>query len=170
MLRSQIASSAAINSSLTTELHATKADRGKDINYLNYLHRISKSDLDEKSRQIQRLKEENERMETGKLCLIVFLRSSRYPLESFLGLVKSFQEAFRQHVPKEGKLYSETEMEAFCEEHSPVLFSLLEKAITSDYSLQMDSERRATLRQSRVVGELHRLHGVSRQPGILKNK
>ena len=83
--------------------------------------------------------------------------------ESFPVLIKSFQEAFRHHVPTNGKLYNPSEMESFCEENSPGLFSQIEKAITSDYSSTLDSERRAALRRTRDVGELHRLAYLGNQ-------
>ena len=86
------------------------------------------------------------------------------PTESFLGLVKSFQEAFRNHVPDKGNLYDPDEMKAFCEENSPGLFDLLEKVITSDYSMSSNVfERRSDLRRQRVVGELHRLAYLANQ-------
>ena len=62
---------------------------------------------------------------------LLFLPYIFGPSESFLALVKSFQEAFWKHVPDIGKLYDQDEMKAFCEENSPGLFDLLEKVITS---------------------------------------
>ena len=83
--------------------------------------------------------------------------------DSFPVLIKSFQEAFRHHVPRNGKLYNPSEMESFWEEISPGLFSQIEKTITSDYSSTLDSERRAALRRTRLVGELHRLAYLGNQ-------
>ena len=90
---------------------------------------------------------------------LLFLTYIFDPSESILGLVKSFQEAFRKKVPNTEKLLDPDEMKAFCEENLPGLFDLLEKVITSDY------ERRSDRRRQRVVGELPSLIGIPSQSG-----
>ncbi|XP_065832304.1 uncharacterized protein [Oscarella lobularis] len=85
------------------------------------------------------------------------IENEKLKKESFPELIKSFQEAYRLHVPERGKLYNADEMESFCETNSPGLFNIIEKSIKSHYSATVDSERRTGLRRSRVVGELHRL-------------
>eukprot|EP00118_Oscarella_pearsei_P021515 m.242159 g.242159 ORF g.242159 m.242159 type:complete len:226 (+) comp40212_c0_seq4:1077-1754(+) len=58
-------------------------------------------------------------------------------------------------------------MLAFAEEKAPGLFDMIERAITSDYSATSGSQKRAQLKQQRVVGELYRLAYFSNQQNVI---